>query len=58
MLFYIADSLCGRPGSSDSRHIRNLGLDGCLAQLAVVMYAVLSYGGVDDEVNLPVRDHI
>ena len=44
MSFHILDTACSSPGGGNCGHIRNLGLYGGLAQIAVIMDAVLAYG--------------
>ena len=45
---HIANTLCGGPGGSDGSHIGDLSLDSCFSEIAVVVYTVLAYRGVDD----------
>ena len=54
----MADALCRSKTGSCGGDIRNLGLDGCLAQVAVVVAGALAHGGVDDHLDLSVGDEI
>ena len=58
MLFHVADSLSSCPCSRDGGHVRNLAFDGSLAQVTVIVDAVLAYRRVYDQVDLAVGDHI
>ncbi len=54
----VADALGGGKACRGSGDIGNLGLDGCLAQVAVIVAGPLAHGGIDDHLDLAVGDEV
>ena len=54
----MADAFCCGEACCRGGNIGNLGLDGCLAQVAVIVAGPLAHGGIDDHLDLAVGDEV
>ena len=56
--FDIMNTAGSGSGSGNGGHVGHLCLDGCLAQIAVIVDAVLAGGRIDDQLDISIGDHI
>ena len=58
VFLHIQDALCGGSCTGDGGHVGDPALDRSLSEIAVVVDTVLADRGVDDQVNVAVRDEV
>ena len=58
VLLHVEDALEGSPRRGDGGHVRDLCLNGRLAQVAVIVGAFFADGRIDDQIDLAVGNHI